>query len=594
MSEAILLSSIVLQFTAATLALRLVIVTGRWRAWSFIAVALALMGIRRSITFYRAVVGDIPLSPDLTTEVIALLISILMVSGVFLIGPVFRRLQRTGDELRESREILQSLLDHSPTIIAIRDSAGRYKLVNRAYEKVYDTTSDSLRGQPVDYLMQEQFAKELNEFDRKVIESGEPMVHEHFSDLKQGGDRLLSVRFPIRDNTGQITAVGSIATDVTKIRQTEASLHEVQQQYQAVVEDQTEMISRHTPDGMRTFVNDSYCKFHGKSKEQLLGQSAYEEMSETDLNELMTLYKNLTPQDPSGEFETCFPTPDGKTAWQLWAKRAIFDAEGRVKEYQSVGRDITDRKRAEETVQKALAEAERANSTKSQFLATMSHEFRTPLNAILGFSEMLRGQYFGPLGTDTYTEYANDIHNSGEHMLALVNDVLDISTIEAGKRSLVREVIAIESLLKHCLRDVEKRAADGNIDLVLKVSDDLPSLFADKRSITQIVQNLLSNAVKFTHQKGTVLISAEATDGEMKISVKDTGMGIPANQLPKITEPFSQADSDPHRAHEGTGLGLSIVKSLVEAHEGTLEITSELGLGTTVTATFPVGLTEQS
>jgi len=594
MPEAILLTSIVLQFTAAVLALRLVVLTGRWRAWSFIAVALALMGIRRSITFYRAVVDDIPLPPDLTAELVALLISILMVSGVFLIGPVFRRVQRTGDELRESREILQSLLDHSPAIIAIRDTAGRFKLVNRAYEKTFDTTNDSLQDQPVDYLMQKKFAKELNKFDRKVIETGEPMVHEHVADLKQGGGRLLSIRFPIRDNTGRITAVGSIATDVTKIRQTEASLREIQQQYQAVVEDQTEMISRHTPDGIRTFVNDSYCKLHGKSKEQLLGQSAYDGMSATDLKRLKAVYKNLTPQEPSGEFESCFPTPDGKVSWQLWAKRAIFDEHGQVKEYQSVGRDITDRKQAEDALQAALAEAERANSTKSHFLATMSHEFRTPLNAILGFSEMLRGQYFGPLGADTYTEYANDIHSSGKHMLALVNDVLDISTIEAGKRFLVKETIAIEDVLKHCIRDVEKSADDNNINLVLEVLGDLPSLYADGRSVTQIIQNLLSNAIKFTDQKGTIVISAEATDGKMKISVKDTGMGIPADQLPNITEPFSQADSNPHRTQEGTGLGLSIVKSLVEAHDGTLEIISDLGKGTTVTVTFPVGSTEQS
>jgi len=594
MPEAILLSSIMLQFTAAALALRLVVLTGRWRAWSFIAIALALMGIRRSITFYRAVVDDMPLPPDLTAELIALLISILMVSGVFLIGPVFRRIQRTGDELRESREILQNLLDHSPTIIAIRDTAGRFKLVNRAYEKAYNTTTESLQGKTVNYLMQEHFAKELNEFDRKVIESGEPMVHEHYSDLKQGGDKLLSVRFPIRDDTGKITAVGSVATDVTKIRQTEASLREIQQQYQAVVEDQTEMISRHTPDGLRTFVNDSYCKLHGKSKEQLLGQSAYDGMSATDLKRLKAVYKNLTPQKPSGEFEACFTTPDGETIWQLWAKRAIFDEQGQVKEYQSVGRDITDRKRAEDALQAALAEAERANSTKSQFLATMSHEFRTPLNAILGFSEMLRGQYSGPLGADSYLEYADDIHSSGRHMLALVNDVLDISTIEAGKRALVKEIFAIDDVLKQCLRDVEKSANDNSINLVLELADDLPPLYADKRSVTQVIQNLLSNAIKFTDQNGSILISAGVTDGGMKILVKDTGIGIPADQLSNITEPFSQADSNPHRTQEGTGLGLSIVKSLVEVHDGTLEIASEFGKGTTVTVTFPVEPTEQS
>ncbi len=250
--------------------------------------------------------------------------------------------------------------------------------------------------------------------------------------------------------------------------------------------------------------------------------------------------------------------------------------------------DTTERRRAEEDRRKALNEAEKSSRAKTEFLATMSHEFRTPLNAILGFSEMLRSQYFGPLGDVKYQDYANDIHNSGEHMLALVNDVLDVSAIEAGKRSMEKEKINIDTLFSDCIRKVKNHADNNRLHLSLKISNNLPSLYADKRSATQIIFNLLSNAIKFTKKGGEVLLSAKVDKGCIVISIKDTGIGIPANKLSVITEPFSQANDNPHNTQEGTGLGLNIVKSLIEAHEGELSIDSEVEKGTTVTVTFPL------
>jgi len=584
MTTTILLISTVLQFTAAGLAARLIFVTGKWWAWSLIALALTLMAIRRSITFYRAVGNDVSLSPDLTTELVALSGSALMVCGVFLAGAVYRKTQDTHRSLAETNK-----------------------------------------------------------------------------------------------------------------------------QYQAVVEDQSEMICRHLPDGTRTFVNEAYCKHHGKTKEQLIGRSSYDDLATGDLKRLKAVYTGLTPEKPSGEFENSCSGPNGEKIWQLWTKRAVFDDVGRVIEYQSVGRDISTRKRTEtlnarlgriverslnevyvfdahtlrflqvnhgarnnlnytmaelrdltpldikpqftrelfedvikplrdkaedkisfETVHRrkdgsdydveihlqlirtetpevfvaiiqditgrkhaeaalhsALEEAERANNAKSEFLATMSHEFRTPLNAILGFSEMMRAQYFGPLGSKNYNEYANDIHDSGKHMLELVNDVLDIAAIEAGKRSIVKEFIAVDELLRSCFRNFRDAAEDKNLTLSADVAVDLPLLYADRRSSIQIIHNLLSNAIKFTPRDGNISVSASAVDRDIVIKVMDTGIGISADHLPEITEPFIQADADPHNSQEGTGLGLSIVKSLVDAHDGTLNINSEVDKGTAVTVSLP-------
>lgn len=249
--------------------------------------------------------------------------------------------------------------------------------------------------------------------------------------------------------------------------------------------------------------------------------------------------------------------------------------------------DISDRKQAERARHMALADAERANQAKSEFLATMSHEFRTPLNAILGFSEMIRAQYFGPLGSDSYREYADDIHDSGEHMLALINDLLDISAIEAGKRVFNKEPLELDALLENCVKKIESGAKGAGVDVAMVLRKPGLIIQGDRRSITQIIYNLLSNAVKFTPEGGSVRVTTSQNDVVTELVVEDTGIGIPEDKLATITEPFSQLNSDPHLAQHGTGLGLSIVKSLVEAHGGDLEITSVVDKGTRVIVRLP-------
>ena len=257
--------------------------------------------------------------------------------------------------------------------------------------------------------------------------------------------------------------------------------------------------------------------------------------------------------------------------------------------------DITELKQAEEDRQLALVkagdaliEAELANQAKSEFLASMSHDLRTPLNAIIGFADILSGQYFGPI-SDKYQEYATDIHSSGEHLLELVNDILDLSTIEAGKQSVVKEKLSILEIVTECERIVEDKARSNGIDLVTEFPKDLPPFYADKRASKQILLNLLSNAVKFTPQGGRITVSVKASKKNTTLKVADTGKGIPADKLPKLTDPFTRGEHDPYLTEEGWGLGLTITKSLVDLHDGTLDIKSKIGKGTTVTVTFPNG-----
>jgi len=369
--------------------------------------------------------------------------------------------------------------------------------------------------------------------------------------------------------------------------QTLKLLAESEIRYQAVVHDQTEMISRYTPDGMRTFVNRAYCKACGKDRDELLDASAYEGMTEEDLARLKKLKLTLTPENPTGEYEISYPDPAGGLIWQMWTKRAIYDDKGNVIEYQAVGRDVSENRQYQERLSLALIDAENANRGKSEFLATMSHELRTPLNAIVGFSEVMMSKLFGSFGSSKYEDYIGDIHNSSIHLLNLVNDILDLSVIEAGEHQLAMEQLQLSNIANDCLPLFLVETQKKNIEYICELPEALPMLVADKRALKQILLNILSNAVKFTPEGGKIFLSANAVNGKHIVKIKDTGRGIAPEMLPRLTDPFVSTEIHPHNTQEGTGLGLAIVDSLVKLHGGTLYIESVVGKGTTVTVALP-------
>jgi len=242
----------------------------------------------------------------------------------------------------------------------------------------------------------------------------------------------------------------------------------------------------------------------------------------------------------------------------------------------------------EEQLSHALQAETRANTAKSDFLALMSHELRTPLNAIIGFSEVLGTEMLGPIGHPRYREYANDVHGAGRHLLALINDILDLSKAAAGKFELACEEIAPADIVAECLRLTRGKAHEGGLRLTSELAPGLPNLVVDRLRFKQALLNLCSNAIKFTPPGGTVHVSADtADDGGFVLKVADTGIGMTPDQIPVALEPFRQVASPFARNAEGTGLGLALVKSLIECHDGKLEIESALHRGTTVRLILP-------
>jgi PAS domain S-box-containing protein len=230
--------------------------------------------------------------------------------------------------------------------------------------------------------------------------------------------------------------------------------------------------------------------------------------------------------------------------------------------------------------------AEAASQAKSQFLANMSHELRTPLNAILGFSEIIANQSFGPDAQQRYVEYARDIHDSGSYLLSLINDVLDVARVEAGKVRINREHCGVAAVIEEQLR-VVRRAFPDCARILVQIGADCPDLLVDRRAFGQILLNVIGNACKFTPQHGQIVLASDGRSPGLRLRIADTGPGIPANMIEEMGKPFRQVESAYSRRHSGTGLGLYISRSLLRLHGGDLEISSTLGQGTTVTLSFP-------
>ena len=249
---------------------------------------------------------------------------------------------------------------------------------------------------------------------------------------------------------------------------------------------------------------------------------------------------------------------------------------------------IAELEQAKYNSDEARRRAEGANLAKSRFLATMSHELRTPLNAILGFSEVMKAELFGPHASPSYKEYANDIHSSGQHLLMLINEILDLSRVEAGRYDLKEEAVSLPGVVEDCRHLLALRAKTKNIEVIEDIDEDLPRIWADERALRQITLNILSNAIKFTPQGGrvTIKVAGGANRGQY-LSIADTGPGIPEAEIPVVLSSFGRGSMAQKNAEEGTGLGLPIVRGLVELHGGEFTLKSKVREGTEVIVSFP-------
>ena len=374
-------------------------------------------------------------------------------------------------------------------------------------------------------------------------------------------------------------------------------LNAEEDRYRLLARNMTDVITRHGRNGAVLFVSPAAESLFGTPAGELHGHRLFDRINVADRPAYLKALGDAAAlgEARSAEFRMRREPVGGAAPLFIWVEmrcrpmdQVSATAGQDDREVVAVMRDVTERKTQEQELDDARAETEKANAAKNKFLATMSHELRTPLNAIIGFSEMLTQEDKMRIDAPRRNEYARLINDSGTHLLSVVNGILDMSKMETGDFEITSEPFAPAPVIQNCCDLLALKARDGGLDLVTRLCADLPEIVADKRAFKQILLNLLSNAVKFTNRGGRVTIGARIEGTVMVVTVDDTGVGISADDLPKIGRPFFQARSTYDRRHDGTGLGLSIVQGLVMLHGGHMDITSELGEGTRVMVRLPV------
>jgi cell cycle sensor histidine kinase DivJ len=360
----------------------------------------------------------------------------------------------------------------------------------------------------------------------------------------------------------------------------------------AIIENTFEFIGLLSPDGRLLDANRTALAFIGlDSIAPVLGVHFAETPWWEHSPEERAILHDGIKRAAMGEFvrfETTHVDAEGGIAYVDFSLKPVPDHSGNILFLVPEGRDITQRKRAEAALISAKLDAEAANRAKSQFLATVSHELRTPLNAVIGFSEAILAGATGPASLERCIEYLELIHSAGQHLCALIEDILDVSRIEAGRTELDEEEADLAELIRTAIRLLEHKAADSGVTLAAKIAPDLPRMRLDPRRMRQILLNLVGNALKFTPAPGSVTVSAHPVPEGIEVKVTDTGIGIAPEHQAKVWQPFYQADSSLSRRHQGSGLGLAIVHHFVEAHGGTASLDSTPGVGTCITVRLPV------
>ena len=395
----------------------------------------------------------------------------------------------------------------------------------------------------------------------------------------------------VRRCSGDLSWYVGTMIDVSELVRTQQALGEAERSYSDIFHHAAEGIYRSSPDGRQLRANPALVRLNGYSSEAemlaAVGDLDVEWYVEPGRR---AEFKRLLERDGRvTNFES--EVYRHKTRERIWITenaRLVRDVDGAPLFYEGSALEITARKQADEAMRRAAEAAETANRAKSVFLANITHELRTPLNAIIGFTDIMRAEMFGPLGSPRYAAYLGDVQDSAYMLLQLIEDILDVSKAEAGKLDLTEEPVELRPLIGACLRMLETRAKSGEVKLIEDVPAKLPQIVADPRRLRQIVLNLLSNAVKFTPEGGRVEIAALiADDGGVALSVSDTGIGMSEDELQRALEPFVQLDRAGRRKQEGTGLGLPLCRQLVELHGGALSLASVPGEGTVATVRLP-------
>ncbi|WP_420345630.1 PAS domain-containing sensor histidine kinase [Pelagibius sp.] len=471
------------------------------------------------------------------------------------------------------RDLLE---DGPPTCIV--DAEGAIIYANKAFDRIHDAlaAADALPSQST-----------LGVWPQGPGSSPVAVSQEHKLILDGRTEYFRAKRRAIRGADGNLKATALVYEPTTKLKATATALVQATTRLDDTARLVSDWVWETDRDLVLTFVSPRVHDALGYHPRELIGRGLTELPVERSakLTGLVT-----SPQHaPFRDIEVEVLNKDGaRLLFRLNGLPVYCPDSGAFLGYRGTAENVTALRQREDALISAKESAELANRAKTEFLANMSHELRTPLNAVIGFSEIMESELLGPLGSTQYKSYAADIHESAQHLLTLINDILDVAKIEAGAHELREEVIDPRDIIGAVRRLVAERAKRADQTLEVSLPDDLPRLRADERKLKQVLLNLLSNAIKFTPKEGTIELSARRdTDGGFVFQVSDTGIGIAEDDIPRAFAPFEQVDSRLNRQFEGTGLGLPLSAGFVKLHGGRLDLESEPGVGTKAIVRLP-------
>jgi PAS domain S-box-containing protein len=495
----------------------------------------------------------------------------------------------TEHAVAESEKRLRELFEVASDWFWETDAQGRFTFLSSAWSRV--TGQD-----PQEYLgrRRDEFGDRVEDPEAWREHLATLAAHKPFRDFTycmrsaSGARRWVRTSgIPYFDESGAFIGYRGAATDVTAEMSAEEALRRSEKLFAAVFQATPAMLAMSgLDDGRFIDVNIGFLRVLGYERDAIVGRTRSEIGLFVDPDLPHRLVEGLSDTSPQRDIVAAVLTRRREVREILISAQVVRFADRDM--LLTVGRDVTERRREEEELRQSKAIAEFANHSKSEFLANMSHEIRTPLNAIIGFSEVIMGEVFGPVGTRRYAEYATDIWSSGTHLLQIINDLLDLSKLDAGKLELHETEVSLPRLVETGVRLVRERAVSAGVAIDVELSAELPTVRADERVLKQILINLLSNSVKFTPRGGRISVGGRRTQsGAVELAVADTGIGMSADEIEIALAPFGQVESALTRKHQGTGLGLPLARSLTELHGGRLEVRSTPGAGTMITVSLP-------